>query len=121
MGRNPRYAAHLRCPAFLHVLATPTLPKTGALRPEICDLWPIFQYSWLTGPKTRSIYVMFLSKNVMSFYLLDPMDGHHTWGKKTELYRNFTTVPPPHEELQKPKSRTMRCCVRATSGASTER
>ena len=42
MGRNPRYAAHLRCPAFLHVPAAPTLPQTGALRPVSLDFYDYF-------------------------------------------------------------------------------
>ena len=67
------------------------------------------------GQLNRAIYVMFLAKNVMSFYLLDPMNRPHTRGKRTELYRDFTTASLPHEELQKPKSRTIGSRVRLTS------
>ena len=54
MRNNPRYAAKMRYPAFLHASTPPTLPKnqkTEDLRPEICDLWPIFQLFRLTALK----------------------------------------------------------------------
>ena len=70
------------------------------------------------GQPNRAIFVMFLAKNVMSFYLLDPMNGPHTWGKRTELYCEFKTASLPHEELQKPKSRTRRSTLRRTRCAA---
>ena len=66
------------------------------------------------GQANRAKNVMFLAKNVMSFWLLDPMNGPHTFGKRTKLYRDFTTASQPHDELQKPKSRTIGSSVRRT-------
>ena len=73
----------------------------GPYGPKICDLWPIFQLFQLTEPKTlctgnaaRSKNVMFLSKNVMSFFLRGPMNTSHTFGKRTELYSNFYAGSP---------------------------
>ena len=47
------------------------------------------------GQPNRAINVMYLAKNVMSFYLLDPMNGPHTWGKRAELYSDFQRLPRP--------------------------
>ena len=75
--------------------------KLGALRPEICDLWPIFQHFstyWhpndMPGQYGGSKNVMFLSKNVMSFLLRGSMNTSHTFGKRTELYRHFYAGSP---------------------------
>lgn len=46
------------------------------------------------GNAARSKNVMFLSKNVMSFFLRGPMNTSHTFGKRTELYSNFYAGSP---------------------------
>ena len=76
--------------------------KLGALRPENMRFMAYFSTfpayrtpeALYSGGTAKAINVMFLAKNVMSFFLLGPMNGSHTFGKRTEIYSKFYAGSP---------------------------
>ena len=61
-GKNPRYAAHMRCPAFFYDSATPKLRKPGPYGPKYAIYGLFFNILGLQAPKPDQFLSCFCQK-----------------------------------------------------------